>query len=382
MSTLVPSVERLLDLPALLARKSHFLFGPRQTGKTTLIRCALPEARVYDLLDNAVFLDLSQRPGRLMEELTPDVDVIAIDEIQRLPLLLNEVQRIIEAHGVRFLLTGSSARKLRRGGVNLLGGRARTKVLHPLTWLELGEHFDLARAVSRGTIPSIYFSDDPDADLKAYTGTYLQEEIIAEGATRNIPAFGRFLSVAGLANATIVNFTNVANDAQTPRSTIYEYFGILRDTLVLIELPAWRRSVKRKPLASSKYYFFDAGVAAALQGRRPHPGTPEFGQAFETWLCHELRSWIDYRSGEDLRYWRSTSGFEVDFILGDHTAIEVKCKANVSPRDLKALRALAEEERLRRYLCVCLEPRRRRVDGVDVLPYAAFLEALWSGQYA
>ena len=374
-------IDRALDLPALLARKSHFLLGPRQTGKTTLIRRALPKARVYDLLDHAVFLELSQRPGRLMEELTPDVEIIAIDEIQRLPLLLNEVHRIIETHGVRFLLTGSSARKLRRGGVNLLGGRARTKVLHPLTWMELSGHFNLDRAVCRGTIPSIYFSDDPDADLRAYTGTYLQEEVVAEGATRNIPAFGRFLRVAALANATIVNFSNVANDAQTPRSTVYEYFGILRDTLVLFEVPAWRQSVKRKPLASSKYYFFDIGVASALQGRRLQSGTPEFGQGFETWLFHELRSWIDYRSREDLRYWRSTSGFEVDFILGDHTAIEVQCKANVGPRDLKALRALAEEEKLRRYLCVCLEPRRRRVGGVEVLPYTEFLSALWNGEY-
>ena len=376
-----PILDRALDLSALLARKSHFLLGPRQTGKTTLIRSALPRARVYDLLDHAVFLDLSQRPGRILEDLTPDVDIVAIDEIQRLPLLLNEVHRIIEERGVRFLLTGSSARKLRRGGVNLLGGRARTKVLHPLTWMELGGRFDLARAVSRGTLPSIYFSDDPDADLRAYTGTYLQEEVVAEGATRNIPAFGRFLHVAALANATIVNFTNVANDAQTPRTTVYEYFGILRDTLVLFEVPAWRQSVRRKPLASSKYYFFDIGVASALQGRRPRPGTPEFGLAFETWLLHEIRSWIDYRSGEELRHWRSMSGFEVDFILGDHTAIEVKGKANVSPGDLKALRALAEEEKLRRYLCVCLEPRRRRVGGVDVLPYGEFLEALWSGEY-
>ena len=376
-----PILDRALDLPALLARKSHFVLGPRQTGKTTLIRRALPRAPVYDLLDHAVFLDLSQRPGRILEDLTPDVDIVAIDEIQRLPLLLNEVHRIIEARGVRFLLTGSSARKLRRGGVNLLGGRARTKVLHPLTWMELGGRFDLARAVSRGTLPSIYFSDDPDADLRAYTGTYLQEEVVAEGATRNIPAFGRFLRVAALANATIVNFTSVANDAQTPRTTVYEYFGILRDTLVLFEVPAWRQSVKRKPIASSKYYFFDIGVASALQGRRPRPGTPEFGLAFETWLLHELRSWIDYRSGEELSHWRSTSGFEVDFILGDHTAIEVKGKANVSPGDLKALRALAQEEKLRRYLCVCLEPRRRRVGGVDVLPYGEFLEALWSGEY-
>ena len=374
-------IDRTLDLPGLLARKSHFLLGPRQTGKSTLLRRALPRARVYDLLDSAVFLDLSQRPGRLMEELTPDVDVIAIDEIQRLPLLLNEVHRIIEAHGVRFLLTGSSARKLRRGGVNLLGGRARTKLLHPLTWMELGRRFDLERAVSCGTLPSIYLSDDPDADLRAYTGSYLQEEVVAEGATRNIPAFGRFLRVAALANATIVNFSKVANDAQTPRSTIYEYFDVLRDTLVLFEVPAWRQSVKRKPLASSKYYFFDVGVASALQGRRPRPGTPEFGQAFETWLLHELKSWIDYRSGEDLRYWRSTSGFEVDFILGDHTAIEVKCTANVYPGDLKPLRALAEEEKLRRYLCVCLEPRRRRLGEVEVLPYAEFLGALWNGEY-
>jgi predicted AAA+ superfamily ATPase len=212
-------------------------------------------------------------------------------------------------------------------------------------------------------------------------GTYLQEEVAAEGATRNIPAFGRFLRLAALANATIVNFSNVANDAQVPRSTVYEYFGILRDTLVLFEVPAWRQSAKRKPLASSKYYFFDIGATSALQGRRLQPGTPEFGQGFETWLLHELRSWIDYRSGEELRYWRSTSGFEVDFILGDHTAIEVKCKANVGPGDLKGLRAVAEEGKLRRYLCVCLEPRRRRVDGVEVLPYAEFLAALWNGDY-
>lgn len=375
-----PEIPRALDLTGLLGRKSHFLLGPRQTGKTTLIRNQLPGAVVYDLLDSSVFLALSQNPGRMAEELAPQTELVAIDEIQRLPELLNEVHRLIEGRGMRFLLTGSSARKLRRGGVNLLGGRARTKYLHPLTRAELGEHFDLSRAISAGTLPSIYFSDDAGADLDAYTGSYLQQEVVAEGATRNVPAFSRFLKVAALCNGTIVNFTNVSNDAQVPRTTVYEYFEILKDTLILLELPAWRRSRRRKPIASSKYYFFDVGVAGALQGRQVRPGTPEFGAAFETWLMHELTAYSDYRSGEPLHYWRSTSGFEVDFIIGDHTAVEVKAKDNVSTKDLRSLRALAEEEALRRYLCVSLEQRSRTVEGIDVLPYETFLTELWAGE--
>lgn len=375
-----PLIERLPDVKGWLGKKSHFLFGPRQTGKTFLIRRVLPHARLYDLLDSSVYLALSQRPARLAEELTPRDRVVVIDEVQRLPVLLNEVHRLIEQQGIRFLLTGSSARRLRRGGVNLLGGRARTRFLHPLTSRELGAHFDLARAIERGLLPSIYFSDDPKADLDAYTGTYLQQEIVAEGATRNVPAFSRFLRVAALCNATLVNFTNVANDAQVPRTTVYEYFEILKDTLLLHEVPAWRKSRKRKPLVSSKYYFFDVGVASALQGRLVKPETPEFGAAFETWLLHEIVSYRDYVSGEPVNYWRSTSGFEVDFILGDHTAIEVKAKNNVSPQDLKSLRALAEEKRLKRYLCVSLEPRRRQVEGVTILPFRQFLDALWNGE--
>ena len=312
---------------------------------------------------------------------TPQDRLVVIDEIQRLPDLLNEVHRLIETRGVRFLLTGSSARKLRRGGVNLLGGRARTKYLHPLTCRELGAHFDLRRVGERGLLPSIYFSDDPQADLQAYAGAYLQEEIVAEGVTRNAPAFSRFLRVAALCNGTIVNFTNVANDAQVARTTVYEYFEILKDTLVLHELPAWRKSRKRKPLSSSKYYFFDVGVVAALQGRSFRLGTPEFGEAFETYLLHEVISYRDYVSGEPLSYWRSTSGFEVDFLLGDHTAVEVKAKATVSLQDLKSLRALAEEHKLKRYLCVSLEPRTRQLADVTVLPVRDFLDALWSGAY-
>jgi len=378
----IPHVERIVDLNNLVGKKSHFLFGPRQTGKTFLIRHTLKDIRLYDLLDSSIYLALSRNPGRIAEELTPQDRIVVIDEIQRIPELLNEVHRLIEERGIRFLLTGSSARKLRRGGVNLLGGRARTKYLHPLTYKELGERFDLFRGIERGLLPSIYFSDDPRADLRAYAGSYLQQEIVAEGFTRNIPAFSRFLRVAALCNGTIVNFTNVANDAQVARTTVYEYFEILKDTLILHELPAWRKSKKRKPLASSKYYFFDIGVVSALQEREFRPRTPEFGEAFETYIFHELICYRDYMGGDPLSYWRSTSGFEVDFIIGDHTAIEVKAKENLSPAELKPLRALAEEKKLKRFLCVSLEPRRREIADVTVLPYKDFLELLWSGQYS
>lgn len=376
-----PVVSRVLDVAALLSKKSHFLFGPRQTGKSHLIRHTLPSCRLYDLLDTPTFLALSQNPARLGQEIPAGEKVVAIDEIQRLPELLNEVHRLIEERHIRFLLTGSSARKLRRGGVNLLGGRARTRNLHPFIRKELGPRFHLDRSLSRGLLPGIYFSDAPEEDLKAYTGTYLQEEIVAEGAARNIPAFSRFLRVAALCNGCIVNFTNISNDAQVPRTTIYEYFDILRDTLILHELPAWRRSLKRKPIASSKYFFFDPGVARILQGRTLAPGTPEYGQAFETYLHHELRCWSDYGDGQPLAYWRSTSGFEVDFILGDHTAVEVKARPVVAASDLKPLLALREEGMLKRFLCVTLEPRPRRIGDVQLLPYGEFLDSLWAGEF-
>lgn len=374
-------IDRILDLPSLLKKKSYFLFGPRQTGKTSLIKHFLKGVKVYDLLNMGIYLALSQNPTRLSQELSPQDKWVVIDEIQRLPILLNEVHRLIEERGIHFLLTGSSARKLRRGGINLLGGRARTKFLHPLTYKELGDKFDLSRVIKRGLLPSIYFSDEPEVDLKAYTETYLQQEIIAEGIIRNIPSFSRFLKVASFCNGTIVNFTNLANDAQVARTTVYEYFEILKDTLILYELPAWQKTKKRKPLSSSKYYFFDLGVVAMLQGREFRAGTPEFGEAFETYIMHELISYRDYISGEPLSYWRSTSGFEVDFIMGDHTAIELKAKENISAADLKSLRALAEERKLKRYLCVSLESRTRRWEGFVILPYQRFLDELWAGLY-
>ncbi len=377
-----PVIDRRVDLRGMLRQKSHFLFGPRQTGKSFLIRRTLTDVRTYNLLDSEVFLALSQRPTRLSEEIGPKDTMVVIDEIQRLPGLLNEVHRLIEERGLRFLLTGSSARKLRHGGVNLLGGRARTRRLHPFVFPELGEHFDLQRALRAGLLPGIYFSDNAEADLAAYAGTYLQQEIVAEGATRNVPAFSRFLRVAALCNARIVNFTNIGNDAQVPRTTVYEYFEILKDTLLLRELPAWKMSRKRKPLMSSKYYFTDVGVARALQGRAEFvPETPEYGDAVETYVAHELGAWIDYESPEPLAYWRSKASQEVDFIIGDHTAIEVKAKAVVSPADLRGLVALAEESILRRYICVCLESRPRRVGRIEIIPLVDFLERLWSGEY-
>jgi predicted AAA+ superfamily ATPase len=375
-------IDRILDLPLLLDKKSHFLLGPRQTGKTFLIQNTLKEAKVYDLLDTSIFLALSRNPSRIAQELTPQDHLIVIDEIQRLPELLNEVHRLIESRRIRFLMTGSSARKLRRGGINLLGGRARTKHLHPLTRRELGERFALTRALQRGLLPSIYFSDDPAADLESYTGLYLQQEVVAEGTIRNIPAFSRFLKIASLCNGTIVNFTKVSNDAQVARTTVYEYFEILKDTLILHELPAWRKSKKRKPLASSKYYFFDVGIVATLQGRVFRPGTPEYGEGFETYLFHELMCYRDYIRQEPLSYWRSSSGFEVDFIIGDHTAVEVKAKENISPHDIKALQAIAEEKILKRYICVSLEPRMRRIGVVTILPYEEFLDNLWNGDFS
>lgn len=374
-------VHRAADLATWMARKSHFLLGPRQTGKSHLIRQALPKAKIFDLLDSSVYLSLSQNPGRLAEEITAADRVVVIDEVQRLPELLNEVHRLIESRGIRFLLTGSSARRLRAGGVNLLGGRARMRHLHPLTRHELGARFDLAKALSRGLLPSMYLSHDPTADLAAYAGSYLQQEVVAEGATRNVPAFSRFLRVAALANATLVNFTNIASDAQVPRTTVHEYFEILKDTLLLHEVPAWAASKKRKPIVSSKYYFFDVGVVGALQGRAATPQGPEQGLAFETYLLQELKAYSDYVSGEPIAFWRSTSGYEVDFLIGDHTAIEVKAKTAVGPQDLRSLRGLGEEKHFKHLLCVSLETRRRQVGDVTILPYGQFLDRLWAGEF-
>jgi uncharacterized protein len=375
-------IPRIINMRKDLEQKSHFLFGARQTGKTSIIRNQLNNYRVYDLLDSDVYLTLSREPKRLEQELLPNDRIIIIDEIQKLPHLLDEVHRIIEKHNIHFLLTGSSARKLRRGGVNLLGGRARSKHLHPLTFAELKTRFDLNKALETGLIPSIYFSDSPEKDLKAYANTYLKEEIAAEGFVRNIPAFSRFLQVAALCNGLMINYAKIASDSQIASSTVQEYFHILRDTLIGFDVPAWKKSQKRKPVSTSKFYFFDVGVVRYLQNRSGlKRGSPEFGDAFETFIAHELKSISDYTDTGDLCYWRSKSGYEVDFIINETTAIEVKAKKNISARDMRGISALKEEKLLLNYIVVCLEERPRTVNGIHILPWDHFLNKLWSKDF-
>lgn len=382
MSSKEHFIPRLLDLAGILKNKSCFLFGPRQTGKTSLVAHQLSGCRVYNLLDSPTFTALSRNPGRIGQEMGPKDRIVVIDEIQKLPVLMDEVHRNIEEKRVRFLLTGSSARKLRRGGVNLLGGRARSRTFHPFVYQELKGEFDLAKALNNGLIPSIYFSDSPSEDLAGYAGDYLKEEIAAEGLTRNIPAFSRFLEVAALCNSRMINFTEIANDAQVARTTVHEYFHILKDTLIGFELPAWKKSLQRKPISTSKFYFFDSGVVRHLQQRSPtRPRSPEWGSAFETWLFHELKTFVDYIRGEELFYWKSKSGFEVDFIIGDSVGVEVKGKEVVHSNDLKGLLALREERRMKHYILVCEEKGKRRVNGIEILPWKVFLEELWERKW-
>jgi predicted AAA+ superfamily ATPase len=375
-------IKRILDIAAVLDRKSCFLFGPRQTGKTSLVKHTIEGAVVYNLLDTAVFRQFAAHPGRLREELHRHTGPVVIDEIQRLPELLNEVQLLIDERKLRFLLTGSSARKLRRGAANLLGGRARSRRLHPFSYVELRDDFDLSQALNIGLIPSIYFSDDPKDDLRAYVGDYLKEEVAAEGLTRNIPAFSRFLEVAALCHSQVINYSKIASDAEIGRTTVQNYFEILKDTLVGSEVSPWTKGKKRKSIARSKFYFFDQGVVNALQNVHDiKDKSPLFGGAFESFLFHELTCFNDYVLQGNLNFWRTDAGEEVDFIVGDRLAVEVKAKSNVSDRDLKSLAALAEGKDLKHHIVVSLESRARQVGKVRIMPWKGFLEALWSREF-
>ena len=371
-------INRLSNIRKEVEKKSCFLLGARQTGKTSLIQNQFNDCRIYNLLDSEIFLKLSQNPKRLEEEITDNRKIIVIDEIQKLPELLDTVHLIIEKYGINFLLTGSSARKLRRGGVNLLGGRARIRYLYPFVYRELGDKFNLARALNYGLIPSIYLSDDPQEDLGAYAGLYLREEVAAEGFARNMPAFSRFLSVAALSSGNMLNYAKISSDAQVPSSTVQEYFQILRDTQIGFDLKPWKETQKRKPVSTAKFYFFDNGILRYLQNRPFfNIESPETGYFFESFMANELRAYCSYSRRGDLFYWRSKSGYEVDFIINGATAVEVKASKNISGRDLRGIKALMEENNLKNYVIVSLESEKRRVEGIKILPWKYFLSVLW-----
>lgn len=372
-------IKRAIKLRRELESKSFFLFGPRQTGKTSLIREQFGGCKTYNLLDSGTYRRLQHAPETLNQELKPDDQIVVIDEIQKIPELLNEVQLAIEEKGINFLLTGSSARSLRRKGVNLLGGRARSVGLFPFTYKELGKRFDLLKATRYGLVPSIYLSNEPEEDLKAYADDYLKEEIAAEALVRNIGAFSRFLEIAALCHGQMINYTKVGNDAQVHPNTVREYFGILEDTLIGTQLTPFAKTKKRKAVATAKFYFFDIGLARYLQGRKGLSArSPEFGEAFESFIFQELRAYCSYHRVEELNYWRSKSKLEVDFILGGATAIEVKAKPHISNNDLKGLNYLREEALLADYLVVYTGEVEKVVDGIRIMPWELFLTELWA----
>ena len=373
-------IVRKLDVASVSQTKSCFLFGPRQCGKSSLVRETMPDAHVFNLLSRDTFAHLAMNPNYI-DETCRDERPIVIDEIQKMPDLLDEVHRLIEENGKRFILTGSSARKLRKGGVNLLGGRARVRNLHPFSASELGDQFNLDRAINVGLVPGIWFSDEPDEDLAGYVSLYLEQEIMQEGATRNLPAFSRFLEVAALSNGEQINYQSIASASQIPRSTVQEYFKMLKDTLLASEVPIWRKGRSRKTVETAKFYLFDTGVTRHLSGRRELVrGTPEYGHAFESWIMHEIASYADaFRRDAEISYWRTRTNLEVDFVVNGEVAIEAKTTRSATKDDLKGLRAIGDEGAFRHRILVADEPRPREVYGISILPWREFIGLLWSG---
>jgi predicted AAA+ superfamily ATPase len=374
------NVKRLQQLLPTFSKKSVFLFGPRQTGKSTLIQNELKDVFQVQLLDATLQRSLIENPSKLLNLVPKTAKLVVIDEIQKIPALLDVVHLMIEERKIHFLLTGSSARKLKKTGVNLLGGRARTRLLFPLTVQELGTEFDLQKALSIGTLPSIYFSDEPTDDLKSYVSEYLVQEIAGEGISRNIPAFSRFLDVAALGNAQLLNYSAIGSDAGVKRGTVQNYFEILTDTLIGYRLPAWSQSKKRKAFETDKFYLFDTGIVNALVGRNSVSlKTPEAGFLLETLILNELRAWNEYNQmNAKLSYWKSKSNFEVDFVINDSIAIEVKCKDRVTQQDLRSLQAILDEKSIKRAICVYLGDTPLSFGRIEVVPFSKFIQLLWA----
>jgi predicted AAA+ superfamily ATPase len=379
-------IERALKI-ALPSRQSAFLWGPRKTGKSTYLRSAFPESLTFDLLQTDLLLELTRRPALLRERLlaAPTAKLrlpVILDEVQKVPQLLDEVHWLIENRGLRFILCGSSARKLKRGGVNLLGGRAWRYEMHPLTSVEVAD-LDLLQALNRGLVPAHYLDREYGRSLRAYVVDYLKEEVFDEGLTRNVAAFSRFFEAMGYSHGDLTNYSNIARDCGVDSKTVKEYYQILVDTLLGTFVLPWKKRQERQVIGkAAKFYLFDVGVAGALTGRRIREERGEaFGRALEHLVLMEVLAHRSYRELDyGIHFWRTKSGLEVDFVLGDgEVAVEVKGASRVDPSDFRSLRAFTEDIRPRRALLVCNEPAPRVVDGVEVVPWREFLARLWAG---
>jgi len=369
-----------------LPKRSFFLFGPRGTGKSTWLRQVLPQARWYDLLHSEVYLRLLAEPAAFRREVeaVPAGTWIVVDEVQRIPALLNEVQSLVARHGKRwsFALCGSSARKLKRMDANLLAGRVVNRSFFPLVWEELGADVPVDDILQFGLLPAV--RDEPDAAidiLDAYAGNYLREEIQQEALTRDLASFARFLRVAALLNGQVVNVANIARESAVPRPTVQRYFDVLVDTLVGHWLPAWQPRLKVRERAHPKFYLFDCGVVRAVAGRLRAPlHDSERGAALETWMLHEIRAHVAHAGiGGELAYYRTSAGAEVDFVwTGGRRAVGVEVKATRRWRreDGAALRELHERRVVQAAVAVYGGEHAQKDGPVMVLSTVEFLRRL------
>ena len=373
--------KRKLNLKDLLNKKSFFLFGPRSTGKTTLIQQSLKNAKLYNLLDSNIYTRLLKNPKLLEEENTKN-KIIVIDEIQKQVSLLDEVHRLIQQKNYRFLLTGSSARKLKKGQSNLLAGRAWLANLFPLSWVEIPK-FNLIKYLNQGGLPMVYNSKHHEEELNSYVSLYLREEIQNEALTRNVQAFAEFLDLIALSNGQEINYESFSRDLQVSPGTLKNYIEILNDTLLGFLLPGWTKTKKRKATSRSKYYLFDIGVTNTLCRRGFIKAKSDlFGKVFEHFIILEVRSYLSYaRKNSSMYYWRSTSHLEVDLIIDNKVAIEIKSHNLIQDKHLKNLRKLKEEQLIKKYIVVSLDPEERITkDKIQILPWSSFLKKLWQGK--